>query len=126
MPARRRMRVSQDYGCNNVAEGRLEARGNGRHTVAPVRSSSYPSSRHVPRTAVGFCDVLVERVEGAPGLLSSGYAARDDEGSCAVGELRPNFEGRGLAVALEVGFEVDDLSREPVRALIARHLEGMF
>ena len=80
----------------------------------------------MPRTAVGFGDFLVERVEGAPGLLSSGYAARDDEGSCAAGELRPNFEGRGLAVALEVGFEVDDLSREPVRALIARHLEGMF
>ena len=29
-------------------------------------------------------------------------------------------------VATEVRFEVDDLSREPVRALIARHLEGMF
>jgi putative acetyltransferase len=29
-------------------------------------------------------------------------------------------------VALEVRFEIDDLSREPVRALIARHLEGMF
>ena len=29
-------------------------------------------------------------------------------------------------MALEVRFEIDDLSREPVRALIARHLEGMF
>jgi len=34
--------------------------------------------------------------------------------------------GHVLAVATQVRFEVDDLSREPVRALIARHLEGMF